>query len=85
MEECRLAFEKFKKFLISLPLLSKPEVGEELFLYLVATTKAVSSMLIQMDDKKVQKLIYCTSKVLHDMEIKYSKSKKIIFILIIFS
>lgn len=81
-EECRLAFKKLKKFFASPPLLSKPE-ARELFLYLTTTMKVVSSVLIQMDDRKVQKLIYYTGKVLHDAETRYSKSKKIVFALIV--
>lgn len=38
-----------------------------------------------MDDNRVQKSIYYTSKMLHDAETKYSKLEKIISALIIFA
>ena len=85
MEECRLAFKELKKFLASPPLLAKPEVEEELFLYLVTSPEIVSFVLIRKYDKGTQKAIYYTSKILHDMKVRYSKSEKIIFALIIFT
>lgn len=83
MEKCRLTFEELKKFIVSPSLLSKLEVKEELFLYLIASSKAISSMLVRVDDKGIYKPIYYTSKMFHDAKTKYSKSKNIIFALII--
>lgn len=40
-------------------------------------------MLVQMDDKEIQRPIYYTSKVLQNVETRYFKSKKNIFALII--
>lgn len=59
MEEYRQAFEELK-FLRSLPSLSKPEVGEKLYMYLTASLEEISSILIRVDDKEVQKPIYHT-------------------------
>lgn len=50
-EEYRQAFKDLKSFLTSPPLLSKLEVGEELYLYLTASLKVVSSVLVRVDDK----------------------------------
>lgn len=65
------------KFDGSPPLLSKPEVREELYLYLTVSVEAISSILIWMDDKGIQKPIYYISQVLYDVEIRYSKHEKI--------
>lgn len=60
------------------------EEGEDLFLYLAASPEAVSSVLVRVDPDGVQKPIYYTSKVLHDAEIRYSRTE-IIFALIVFA
>lgn len=83
MKECKQVFEELKKFLGSPPPLSKLEVGEELLLYLVASPKAMRSVLIQVDDKEIQKLIYYTSQVLNNAESRNSKPEKIVYPLII--
>lgn len=61
MEEYQKAFEELKKFFISLPLLSKLEVKEELYLYVAIYVKVVNTVLVWVDDKGVQKSIYYTS------------------------
>ncbi|MGV7989013.1 RNase H-like domain-containing protein, partial [Mycobacterium kansasii] len=45
--DCEQAFQQLKQYLSSPPLLSKPEEGEPLFLYLVVSASAVSSALIR--------------------------------------
>lgn len=85
MEEYWQAFENLKKSLASLSLFSKLELGKELYLYLTTSEEAISSILIQLDDKRVQRPISTTSRVLQDVKTRYSKSKKIVFILITFA
>ncbi|KAI3461303.1 hypothetical protein Pfo_017966 [Paulownia fortunei] len=46
-EECQHAFDDLKKYLVSPPLLTKPEVGETLFLYLAVATEAISAVLVR--------------------------------------
>lgn len=41
-EECQVAFEELKKYLLTSPLLSTPKEGEVLFLYMAVSQKAVS-------------------------------------------
>ncbi|KAK2997045.1 hypothetical protein RJ639_024856 [Escallonia herrerae] len=76
------SFEELKTYLSSPPLLSKPLPGEDLFLYLSVTKVAVSTVLVREEDG-VQKPIYYISKVLQDIETKYSKIDKIALALII--
>ena len=66
-----------------LSLLVKPMEGELLYLYLAIFDEAVSSILVRDDESRVQHPIYYVSKVLHNIEIQYSKVEKIIYVLII--
>lgn len=85
MGNCQKAFEGLKAFLSILPLLSKPKDGECLFLYFAASSEAVSSVLVRLDDDGTQKPVYYVSKVLHNADVRYSKTENIIFALIIFA
>jgi len=85
IEECQEAFEGLKKLLASPPLLSRLELGEELLLCLAILPEAVSSVLVHVDKDGYQWPIYYTSKLLHDIETRYTRSEKIIFVLIMFS
>ncbi|KAK3037084.1 hypothetical protein RJ639_029926 [Escallonia herrerae] len=64
------------------PLLSKPLLGEDLFLYLSVKEVTVSVVLVREEDG-VQKSIYYVSKVLQDVETRYPKIDKIALALII--
>ncbi|XP_074291257.1 uncharacterized protein LOC141618032 [Silene latifolia] len=55
------AFRELKHYLSSPPLLSKPEPGEPLFLYLAVTEVAVSAVLVREQDKE-KKPFYYVSK-----------------------
>ena len=46
-DECQRAFQDLKTYLTAAPLLSPSVLGEELYLYLVVTSHAVSSVLIR--------------------------------------
>ncbi|CAH9086678.1 unnamed protein product [Cuscuta epithymum] len=48
--ECQEAFDELKKYLSSPPVLSKPKVGETLYLYLGVSPSAISSVLIREED-----------------------------------
>lgn len=50
-EKYEEAFESLKTYLGRPPLLSKPPPGEVLYMYLVVSEKAVSSVLIREEDK----------------------------------
>lgn len=80
--EAYQAFEELKKYLSSMPLLSQPELSEELFLYLVVSPIAISAVLV-WEEGKLQKLVYYINKVFHDAETRYTRMKKLIFVLII--
>jgi hypothetical protein len=69
-DECEEAFGQLKKYLVNPPLLSSPEEGEILCLYLTVPPSAVSSVLIR-EEYRVQKSVYLTSRVLHEAEERY--------------
>ncbi|KAM2646732.1 hypothetical protein TB1_000053 [Malus domestica] len=58
------------------PLLSKPEVGDTLIIYLSISASAVSSVLIQ-NDGNVERPVYYASKALQDAETRYSNIEKL--------
>ncbi|KAI5328250.1 hypothetical protein L3X38_027647 [Prunus dulcis] len=81
-EECEVAFQSLKTYLTSLPLLSKPVPGEDLFVYLVVSNSAVSSALIR-EELGAQHPIFYTSKALLDAETRYPKLEKLILALVV--
>ncbi|KAK3027995.1 hypothetical protein RJ639_039348 [Escallonia herrerae] len=63
------------------PLLSKPVLGEELFLYLAVAKSAVSAVLVQEEAAR-QLPIYYVSKVLQGAEQRYPDNEKLAFALL---
>ncbi|XP_061348347.1 uncharacterized protein LOC133293760 [Gastrolobium bilobum] len=80
--ECQAVFEKVKKCLATLPVLSKPELGDTLILYLAVGEEAISAVLIKETDKD-QEPIYFTSRALQGAEVRYQKLEKVAFALLI--
>ncbi|GAA0161163.1 hypothetical protein LIER_17540 [Lithospermum erythrorhizon] len=81
-EECNKAFEELKEYLSSPKLLSQPEEGEMLQLYLAVSSGALSSVLIR-DAEGQQRPIYYVSRVLHGVEENYPLIDKFVFALVI--
>ncbi|KAI3443762.1 hypothetical protein Pfo_000427 [Paulownia fortunei] len=80
-EECQHTFNNLKKYLVSLPLLTKPEVGETLFLNLAVATEAISAVLVREVGRPHQP-IYYTSKILQGAEQRYPNIEKLALTLI---
>ena len=57
--------------------MSRPEVNEALFAYIVVASHAVSLVLIQVDSG-VQRPVYYVSKSLHEAQVRYLPLKKAI-------
>lgn len=74
-EECKKAFQELKRYTKSPPILSKPTLGEDFYLYLDVSDSTVSSVLIKEKDK-VQKPIYYVSHALLDTETRYPYIEK---------
>ena len=64
--------------LVEPPVLSKPMSEEPLFLYLAVTENAVSTVLVQEEDRS-QKPVYYISKRLLEFESKYPLIEKLAF------
>ncbi|KAL0445061.1 UNVERIFIED_CONTAM: hypothetical protein Slati_2228800 [Sesamum latifolium] len=78
---CQRAFEELKDYLARLPLLVKPSPGDTLYLYLLATPQAISSVLIREKEGK-QLPIYYVSKVLNGAEGRYTPIEKMALALV---
>ena len=61
------AFKNLKDYMSEAPLLSKPEVGDTLIIYLSVSASAVSYVLIRKDGN-VERPVYYASKALQDAE-----------------
>ena len=83
-EECEAALTDLKKYLTTTPVLSNPEPGEELFLYLAVSEHAISAVLIR-EEKWEQKAIYYVSKTLASAETRYLPLEKLMLALIMAS
>ncbi|XP_077215675.1 uncharacterized protein LOC143850303 [Tasmannia lanceolata] len=75
------AFEDLKQYLSSPPLLTKPEPGEELLLYLSVSPLALAAVLVR-EEHSQQKPVYYVFKVLHDAEVRYQRVEKLAYALI---
>jgi hypothetical protein len=75
------AFKELKSYLSSLTILSQAREDEELFLHLGVSNLTISVVLI-WDEKRIQKRVYYTSKVLLDVKIIYLKIEKVALALI---
>ena len=71
-----------KKFLVKLPILSKPRDREPLYIYLSVIKKAISLVLVREKEKQ-QKLVYYISKALQGTKVRYKKIEKLAFALVI--
>jgi hypothetical protein len=79
--ECEEAFCQLKEYLANPPLLSSPEEGEIIYLYLAMSPSAISSVLVR-EESGVQKPVNFTSKALHRAEGRYPQIEKLAFALI---
>ncbi|XP_028057794.1 uncharacterized protein LOC114261695 [Camellia sinensis] len=82
--KCTEALQSLKKYLSTPPLLSTPEPGEELYLYLAVSDHIVSAVLIREVNKE-QRPVYYVSKTLLDAETQYPPLEKLAYALLIAS
>jgi hypothetical protein len=75
-EECENALKHLKETLSAPPVLSRPDQGKVLYLYLSVSSDAVSAVLIK-ETTEGQKLVYFTSKALLGPETRYQRIKKV--------
>jgi hypothetical protein len=87
-EEAAIAFQQLKEFLTTPPILTAPEDGEMLLLYIVATTHVVSTALVIERDEpghvyKVQRPVYFISEVLGESKLHYPQVQKLPYAILI--
>jgi len=75
-DRCQVAFEQIKQYLQNPLVLSPPELGKLLILYLSVTETTMGCMLAQESEDKVEKDIYYLSKKMLDYETRYTPLEK---------
>ncbi|GAU40667.1 hypothetical protein TSUD_397790 [Trifolium subterraneum] len=75
-DKCEEAFQQLKVFLASPPILTHPQLGSPLYLYLVVSENSMSSALVQ-DIKGEERPVYFVSTIFRGAEIRYKKIEKL--------
>ncbi|XP_019432725.1 PREDICTED: uncharacterized protein LOC109339689 [Lupinus angustifolius] len=81
-ESCEAAFDTFKQYLATPPILSKPLLEEILYVYLAVYDGAVAAVLIR-ETAEGQSPVYFTSKALQGPELRYQKLEKVAYALLV--
>ncbi|KAM2274273.1 hypothetical protein ACFX1S_044103 [Malus domestica] len=81
IDECAETFKNLKDYMSKAPLLSKPEVGDTLIIYLSVSASTISSVFIR-NDGNVERPVYYASKALQDVETRYSNIEKLALALV---
>ena len=76
-----MAFQQLKEYLSRPSIMSKPEVDEIFFAYIIMASHAISLMLIRIDND-VQRLVYYVSKSLDEAEVRYLPLEKAILVVV---
>nr|KYP61244.1 Retrovirus-related Pol polyprotein from transposon 17.6 [Cajanus cajan] len=79
--ECEEAFSELKKSLASSPILTKPRLDMPLLVYISASDRAVSSVLVQ-EQEASQVPIYFVSRVLQGAETRYQRIEKLALVIL---
>jgi RNase H-like domain found in reverse transcriptase len=66
-DECHVAFDRIKQYLVDPPCLTRPMAGEILIIYVASGDQVVSAALVREEGRE-QKPIYFVSHVLRDTE-----------------
>ena len=72
-EECDKALTTIKQYLAEPPILTSPEAGETLFVYLAVSDVSVSAAMFNEDENRKQRPVFFVSKSLTDAETRYSQ------------
>nr|KYP68865.1 Retrovirus-related Pol polyprotein from transposon 297 family [Cajanus cajan] len=79
-EECEAAFQSFKTMLATPPLLAKPDPRLDMIIYLSASDKAISTVLVQ--EKAEMQPVYFISRALQEAESRYQYLEKTVLALV---
>jgi len=85
-----MAFTQLRTFLTSPPIVTAPQPNEDLLLYIAATDRVVSTVLVVERDEpdhvyKVQRPVYFISDVLNESKTRYPQIQKLIYTILITS
>ena len=87
-EEAQKSFLELRSYLQKAPILTAPQQGETLYLYISATTHVVSTVLVVERKEEghayaVQRPVYFISEVLTDSKVRYNQAQKLLYALLI--
>jgi hypothetical protein len=90
MEEAERALQDLKQHLQSPPVLKEPLPGEDLLLYIAATTHVISNSIVIERSKDghafgVQRPMYFISEVLSESKVRYPAVQKLLYAILITS
>ncbi|CAN6679239.1 unnamed protein product [Malus baccata var. baccata] len=71
------AFDGIKAYLTSLPVLVPPQRGKPLNLYISALDKSIGSLLAQNNEGGKEKVVYYLSRILTEIETRYSPVERL--------
>ncbi|GAU24437.1 hypothetical protein TSUD_364210 [Trifolium subterraneum] len=75
-DKCEEAFQQLKVFLASPSILTRPQLGSPLYLYLIVSKNSMCSALVQ-DIKGEERPVYFVSRIFRGSEIRYQKIEKL--------
>jgi hypothetical protein len=86
--EAQEALDKLKATLAHAPILTPPQDGEPLYLYVAATTKVVSAVIVVERTEEghalsVQRPVYYISEVLSEMKARYPQVQKLLYAVVL--
>jgi hypothetical protein len=89
-EEADAAFTQLKEFLTSPLVLTAPQKDDVLFLYVAATDRVVSTVIVVEREEpshvyKVQRPVYFISEVLNESKSRYPQIQKLVYAILITS
>jgi hypothetical protein len=86
--EAQEALDKLKACLTHAPILTPPQDGEPLYLYVAATTQVVSAVIVAERTEEghalpVQRPVYYISEVLSDTKTRYPQVRKLLYAVVL--
>jgi ribonuclease HI len=86
--EAQEALDRLKATLAHAPILTSPQDGEHLYLYIAATTQVISAVIVVVRTEEghalpVQRLVYYISEVLSETKAHYPQVQKLLYTVVL--